>query len=124
MRQQGMSRGTEGDVGLATITQYLQLATAAGLDWASAEPLDEEARAVSAVVILGYAGETDRARQQCDSPGIAAQGPDAATALGGITGQFLGHAQTYHERYTNIDYFRYLIVEALKERLRGEALFE
>jgi transposase len=30
-------------VGLATITQYLQLATAAGLDWASVEPLDEEA---------------------------------------------------------------------------------
>jgi hypothetical protein len=29
-------------VGLATITQYLQLATAAGLDWAAAEPLEED----------------------------------------------------------------------------------
>ncbi|MCI0152445.1 IS21 family transposase, partial [Paraburkholderia sediminicola] len=28
-------------VGLATITQYLQLATAAGLDWAAIEPLEE-----------------------------------------------------------------------------------
>jgi hypothetical protein len=29
-------------VGLGTITQYLQLATAAGLDWAAAEPLEED----------------------------------------------------------------------------------
>lgn len=29
-------------VGLATITQYLQLAAAAGFDWAAIEPLEDE----------------------------------------------------------------------------------
>jgi ubiquinone/menaquinone biosynthesis C-methylase UbiE len=54
--------------------------------------------------------------------GILMPRADLGAAKIGITGQFLEQAGTYHERYTNVLYFRRLIEQATRGRLAAEPL--
>ena len=72
-------------IGKGTVGKFLLLARAAGVDWAVAQTLSDDAARGAPVPPGGAAGEPPaRARLRLDPPGAQAPGRDAAAALGGV----------------------------------------